>query len=208
MLYRFIHRIFAPWIVLPLFKLVNRLRVAGLEYIPAEGAAVIIANHISMWDPVILYCLIRRKAYYMAKSELFAIPLLGPFLRRICVFPVKRDRIDRTALRKASQVLEEGHVLTIFPEGHRSKTGEMQPFKQGAALFAHRSEAAVIPVLFENTQKAFPKSIGQKISVTVGPPLDLSAFYGKKSGAALLEEMTNEFRLGIASLKKDPEGLD
>ena len=137
----------------------------------------------------------------MAKVELFQIPILGFILRRIRAFPVKRDTIDRSALRMASKVLEDGLVLAIFPEGHRSRTGELLPFKQGAALFAHRAKAVVVPVLFENTSKAFPKSIGQKVGVSVGKPLDLSAFYTQKANSTLLGEMTEVFRQGLVQLK-------
>ncbi|MCL1849210.1 MAG: 1-acyl-sn-glycerol-3-phosphate acyltransferase [Clostridiales bacterium] len=200
MLYQFVYHIFAPFMVLPFFRLFNRLEVSGVEHIPPSGPAVVIANHISSWDPALLYGLIRRKSYFMAKQELFDRPILGFILKRICAFPVKRETVDRTALRKAAQVLEEGHLLVIFPEGHRSETGEMQAFKQGAALFAHRSKAAVIPVLLENTRNAFPKSIGQKVKVVFGQSLDLTAFYGAKADSALLGEMTDTFKQGILRL--------
>ena len=203
MLYRFVYYVFAPLMVLPFFRFFNRLEVSGLEYIPASGPVVVIANHISSWDPALLYGLIRRQTYFMAKQELFKIPLLGFILPRMCVFPVKRDTVDRSALRKASQVLDEGHVLMIFPEGTRSKTGKLLPFKSGAALFAHRSKAAVVPVLVDNTRKAFPKSIGCKVKVIFGKPLELSAFYNKKADSSLLAEMTNTFRDGIVGLNPD-----
>ena len=201
MLYRFVFIIFAPLIVLPCLKLFNRVEITGLEHLPPEGPVVVVANHISSWDPAILYALIRRRAYFMAKAELFRVPLLGFILRRINAFPVKRDAIDRAALRRAAQILEEGHVLVIFPEGHRSKTGELLPFKQGAALFAHRAKAAVIPVLFETTKRAIPWPIGKRIRATFGGPLDLAVFMEKKADSALLEQMTDAFRQGILQLK-------
>ena len=204
MLYWFVYHIFAPWIVLPFFRIFNRLHVIGLEWIPATGPVVVIANHISSWDPALLYGLIRRKAYFMAKQELFDRPILGFILKRICAFPVKRETVDRAALRKAAQVLEEGCVLVIFPEGHRSRTGEMLPFKPGAALFAQRSKAAVIPVLLHNTRNAFPRSIGKRVDVTFGQALDLAAFYEAKADSSMLSEMTEVFRQGIVGLA--PEG--
>ncbi len=203
MLYQFVYHVVAPWIVGPFLKLFNRVEVKGLDCIPAQGPAVIIGNHISLWDPIYLYCLIRRRSYFMAKAELFDIPVIGFLLRRINVFPVKRNSLDRQALKKAAQVLEQGHLLVIFPEGSRSKTGELQPFKQGAALFAHRAGAAVVPVLFENTTKTFPRAIGQKIRIICGDPLDLTEFQGRKSDAALLDDMTDRFRQGIVSLQKE-----
>jgi 1-acyl-sn-glycerol-3-phosphate acyltransferase len=202
MLYWFVYHIVAPWIVGPLLKLFNRVEVTGLERIPTQGPAVIVANHISLWDPIYLYCLVRRRTWFMAKSELFDIPVLGFLLRLINVFPVKRNSLDRQALKKAAQVLGQGDALVIFPEGSRSRTGELQPFKQGAALFAHRSGAAVVPVLFENTTKTFPKAIGQRIRIVCGEPLDFAEFQGRKSDAALLKDMTEKLRQSIVWLQE------
>ena len=202
MLYKFVYHFFAPFIVLPFLRIFNRIKISGFGSIPANGAAVVIANHISMWDPAIMFCMIRRRAYFMAKSELFEVPLLSAILRRICVFPVKRDGVDRSALKKASQVLEEGHVLVIFPEGTRSRTRELLPFKEGAAYIAHRAEAQVIPVFFDNTPKIFPLGIGQKVRVACGAPIDMAEFRSKKANSALLEEMTAVFRRCIEEMKE------
>ena len=201
MLYRFVFHVFAPLIVLPLYRLFNRLEVTGLEHIPSSGPVVVIGNHLSMWDPVVLYCLIRREAWYMAKSEIIAVPILGAILRRIHVFPVRRDSADRAALRKGIQVLREGSVLVIYPEGTRSSTTELLPFKTGAAFIANRADAPVVPVLFENTRKSFPLAFRQHIRVSVGEPVDLSAYRGQKAGSAALAEMTERFKQSILQLK-------
>ncbi|MCL2121125.1 MAG: 1-acyl-sn-glycerol-3-phosphate acyltransferase [Clostridiales bacterium] len=205
MFYQFFSRIFAPYIVLSFLRLFNRVKIYGREHIPANGPVVIIANHISSWDPVFLYCLIRRRAYFMAKAELFQIPPLRLLFKHICVFPVARDTVDRKAIRTALKVLEEGHILTIFPEGSRSKTGELMPFKAGASLFAHHTKATVVPVLFENTQKTFPSSIWQKIRITFGKPLDLSMYHDKKANSALFQTMSETFRQSLENLKADKE---
>ena len=202
MLYRFMYNFFAPWIIIPYLKLFNRLRTSGFDSIPASGPAVVIANHLSLWDPVLMFCLVKRQVFFMAKEEVFHVPIISSILKRCCVFPVKRNKVDRAALRKAAQVLEEGHVLVVFPEGHRSKSGELLPFKEGAALFAHRAGAPVIPVLFENTAKVFPKSIWQTIHVICGNPLDLHEFEGKKADSALLTEMTDKFKICIQQMQE------
>ena len=200
MLYRFVYHIFGPLMVMPYLKLFNRIRPSGFDQVPAKGAAVVIANHLSMWDPVLMFCFIRRRAYFMAKKEVLDVPILGAILRRLYVFPVKRDSIDRTALRKASQVLDDGDILVIYPEGHRSKTGEMLPFKEGAALFAHRAKAPVIPVAYTNTSNIFPKAIRQEVRIACGSPIDTAEFYEKKADSTLLGEMTDRFRQSIESL--------
>ena len=202
MFYLFVYHIVAKLIVLPYVRLFNRLEITGLDRIPDDGPAVIIANHVSMWDPVLMYCLVRKRTWFMAKSELFKIPVLSAVLKRICVFPIKRDSIDRTAIRKATQVLEEGCLLIVFPEGHRSRTREMLPFKQGAAMFAHRAKVPVYPVFFDNTRMIFPKSFRKRVRVTFGEPIDLSAFMEEKVNSALLKEMTEEFRKSLELLQE------
>jgi len=203
MLYQFVYHIVGPWIVRPFLGLFNRIKLSGFDRIPAEGPAVIIANHKSMWDPVILFCRVRRRIYFIGKAELFDNWFLGFVLPRLGVFPVKRTQLDRSAIRRASEVLDQGYILVIFPEGTRSKTDELLPFKGGAALFAHRAGAPVYPVYFDNTRKIFPHSMGQKVRVACDKPIDLTAFEGKKANAALLEEITDVFRRRIEEIKAD-----
>jgi len=202
-----LNRIIAPFIFYPFLKLFNRLEIIGIDNIPETGAVVIVANHISMWDAVILYCAIKRRVCFMAKEELFRVPVIGYAISKIDAFPVKRDTIDRNALRIAARILEEGRILGIFPEGHRSMGGAMREFKNGAALFAHRSKSTVIPVLFENTDKAFPKTFKSKIRMTIGPPIDMSAFYERKANQTLMESMTKSFLTAIKSLAGADTGV-
>ena len=200
MFYWFVYHFVARIVLLPFLKLFNRMEISGTEHIPRTGPAIIIGNHISLWDAVILFCIVDRKIWFIGKEELFRVPLLGPILRLVGVFPVKRDRIDREALRKSAEVLEQGDILSIYPEGTRSTSGELLPFKNGAALFAHRSGAAVIPVYSENTNRIFPKSLGRRVRITVGSALDLSEYYGKKANQSLLEEMSGRYREAILDL--------
>ena len=196
----FINYILAPLILLPYLKLFNHLEVFGSENIPSYGPAIIIANHLSMWDPVILYCVVKARVCFMAKEELFKVPVVGYVVKKAGSFPVKRDSVDRNSLRQAARVLEEGKILGIFPEGHRSPDGQMQKFRNGAALFAHRSSATVIPVLFENTRMIFPKSFKSRIKVVFGRPIDLSNYYSKKANQDVLDEMTESFKSAISGL--------
>jgi 1-acyl-sn-glycerol-3-phosphate acyltransferase len=206
MLYRFVYWFIAPCLVGPFLRLFNRVELIGWEHLPPKGPAVIIANHISGWDSIYLYCFIRRPLYFMAKAELFAIPVLGWLLRRIHVFPVKRDAIDRAALRKSAAVLGEGHMLVLFPEGTRSKAGQLQPFKEGAALFAHRAQAPVIPLAMQNTPQTFPRAFRQPIRILCGPPIALEKYQGQKADSQLLKAMTAEFRQEISRLKNQAAG--
>ncbi len=199
----FLNRVVAPFIIFPFLKLFNRLEITGLENIPLTGPAIIIGNHKSMWDPVILYCLIKRGVCFMAKTELFKVPLVGYAISKIGSFPVKRDAVDRNALRMATKVLEKGDLLGIFPEGHRNPDGAMLEFKSGAALFACRAKAMVIPVLFENTYNIFPRTFRPVVRVTIGAPLDLSEYYNQKLRAEILENMTDAFKTAILALSSN-----
>jgi 1-acyl-sn-glycerol-3-phosphate acyltransferase len=117
-------------------------RVRGAENIPGEGGAVIAANHLSHLDPPVVGSAIpRRRTYYFAASELFSNPIFGFIIRKCYAFPVRRGAADRNALKAAIELLSGGELLTMFPEGTRSRTGELGEFDLGAALAASRARA-------------------------------------------------------------------
>jgi len=126
--------------------LLRRWEVKGAENLPSGGGAVLVANHVSYWDPVVVGCAFNRRVYFMAKSELFEIPLLGPLISVLGAFPVRRDKSDRNAIRIAVKLLEEGNVVGIFPEGGRSRTGELMKPQPGAAMLAFKAGVPVLPV--------------------------------------------------------------
>jgi len=121
-------------------------RIEGADNIPDNGAVVLCANHLSWWDPLIVACLTRRTVYFMGKKELFDFAPLGAFLRGLGVFPVRRGALDRAAVKRSLELLAQGQVLGIFPEGTRSKTGEMGEVLGGAVYLAARARAVIVPV--------------------------------------------------------------
>ena len=203
MLYRFVYYFLAPWVIGPFLRLFNRLSLIGFDRIPEKGPAVIIANHLSLWDAIYVYWFVRRPMYFMAKAELFSIPVLGYLLRRIRVFPVKRDAVDRAALRMAAKVLEEGNMLVIFPEGTRSKDGELSPFKDGAALFAYRAHAPIVPLVMHNTMNTFPHTLGSKIKIMCGQPFRLESESTGESSSAMIKGMTSVLQNEIYRLQDE-----
>ena len=129
-----------------------RWEAEGMENIPAEGPAILASNHVSYLDPPLISALVKRPIYFMAKDEVFHVPLLGSFLRSIGTIPVRRGRPDVGAVRRALRVLERGDILGIFPEGTRNRTGDLrtvQPFRAGVGWLAIRSRAPVIPVAID-----------------------------------------------------------
>ena len=161
----------ARGILAPLFRLAFRLRVGGVENIPTEGPTLFVANHISMWDPPMIgYALVsRRRVYFMAKSELFRVPVLGWVIRRTGAFPVERGGADRSAIRTAREVLDRGDALLMFPEGTRNTDGRIQPAWPGAGALGLADHVRVVPVAIAGSNRRFGP-----VRVSVGTPLDLS----------------------------------
>lgn len=132
------------------FRLLYRVHVTGEENIPESGGVVIAANHTSAADPIILGVVARRQISFIAKAELFRIPIIGPLLRALGAFPVNRNEGDVAALKKSLSVLSEGGVLCVFPQGTRCPgvpvKDTVDSVKSGVGLMAMRSGACVVPV--------------------------------------------------------------
>ncbi|HWP49747.1 MAG TPA: lysophospholipid acyltransferase family protein [Candidatus Limnocylindrales bacterium] len=152
MFYAFFHGLF--FIV---STLCFRLKVIGRSNIPKKGGVILASNHISYLDPPIIGCSIWRRVHYMAKEELFRHPVLRFFITRWQAFPVKRGGMDRAALKKAIEIVLQGEVLLMFPEGTRSSTGELQEGKLGVGMIAVKSKGVIIPTLIQGTDKILPR---------------------------------------------------
>ena len=114
---------------------------------PVSGPVIVCSNHRSNYDPVILGASLSRDLNFMAKAELFKIPLFKGLITAFGAFPVQRGKGDAEASRTAVHILEEGNVLAMFPEGHRQKSGSgLQRFQKGTARFAYKAHAPVLPV--------------------------------------------------------------
>jgi 1-acyl-sn-glycerol-3-phosphate acyltransferase len=164
MLYRICRRLLRI-----LFALFYRLEAIGTQHVPEEGPVILCANHISTFDPPLVGTPLERKVHFMAKAELFQMPILGWLIPRVGAFPVKRGGVGKETIKATLQLLRDGRVLGIFPEGSRKNpSGEG---KKGAALFATRTGAAVIPVSIIGNYKLF-----RKMTIIYGPPVDLSEF--------------------------------
>ncbi|SFL98289.1 lysophospholipid acyltransferase family protein [Salibacterium qingdaonense] len=177
------------------FSLFMRVRVVGRENIPETGPVLLCSNHISNLDPTLLGSFMSRSMTFMAKEELFEKKLVNAVLTRVGAFPVKRGSSDRRALKKGLGLLEEGHVLCLFPEGTRSRTGEIRSGLAGSGFFALRSKAAVVPVVIVGSYKLFGR-----ITIIYGPPVDMDSMREKKADAA---EATETIMEQIRGLKKE-----
>ncbi|WP_085992017.1 lysophospholipid acyltransferase family protein [Oceanobacillus senegalensis] len=161
-------------ILFPLY----RIKVIGKDNIPKNGPVLICSNHISNFDPPVVGITSPRDIYFMAKGELFEKPFLGRLLKGIHAFPVKRGLADRNALRMGLQILKEGNTLGLFPEGTRSKTGEIGNALAGAGFFALRSKADIVPCAIVGPYKKF-----QRLTVIYGKPINIQEYRSKKASA-------------------------
>ena len=151
------------------FKLMG-WNIQGVENMPAEGPVILAINHQSIWDPLVVASSLPRKVSFMAKEELFSIPVLGKIFSKLGAFPVKRGKGDMNAIRQSLAILKEGRVLGLFPEGTRSKTGEIQKGLPGMVLLMEKSKASVVPIKVFGTRNLLTKGWGN-IAVMVGKPM-------------------------------------
>lgn len=168
-------------------KPVYRVRVIGKANVPKKGPVIICSNHISNLDPPVVGYTCPRDIFFMAKEELFKNKLFGAILRKVHAFPIKRGMKDRTALRNALEILSEGNTLGLFPEGTRSKTGEVGEGLTGVGFFALRSEAQVIPCAIIG-----PYKLGQRLKVVYGPPIEMDGLRERKASAKEVTDIIME----------------
>lgn len=141
------------WLLLQVF---GPTRVRGRGRVPRHGALLILSNHQADLDPVLVQIATPRLVHFMAKSELFSMPVLGRAIRWFRAFPVHRGAPDRQAIRHAVELLRAGEAVAIFPEGQLSETGDLLPVLPGAALIAKMGEATAICVGIRGTRRAMP----------------------------------------------------
>jgi 1-acyl-sn-glycerol-3-phosphate acyltransferase len=184
------------------------LRVKGAEHIPSSGPALIVSNHQSILDPPVIGGAARRQIYFLAKAELFRIPLFGRLIRAVHARPVRREGSDPRALRTAALLLKEGKALLVFPEGTRSLDGRLGEGKPGVGMLAVTSGAPVVPAYVSGTLEALPKGAAwprrSQVSVSFGPAIHFKAptSVGRKES---YREAAEEMMRGIAQLKEQEQ---
>jgi 1-acyl-sn-glycerol-3-phosphate acyltransferase len=139
-----------------LMLVLGPLRVRGRAGVPTTGGLLILANHIADIDPPVVQLACGRSIHFMAKSELFAIPVLGVLIRWFHAFPVKRGEPDRAAIKHAISLLHAGEAVCIFPEGELSESGRLQPLLPGAALIVRKAGVPVVCCGLRNTNRVMP----------------------------------------------------
>jgi len=153
-----------------LYQLLGRQKTYHLANLPEEGGVILAANHLSFFDPPLIGSTISRPVYFMAKQELFHIPLLGWILQQVNAFPVKRGTGDLRSMRTALNLLKSGKIVLIFPEGHRQKHGPGRAHP-GIGWLARESGCPIVPIKIINTNRFWPFN---PIQVIFGQPFFLT----------------------------------
>ena len=211
-LYNFLRAVFRIFT-----RLICRYRVYGLEHVPESGPLLIVANHLSWYDPVLLGVVLHRRVWFFTKAELFDWPIIGRACRATEQIPVRRGESDRAALEKGLAYLQEGRALGIFPEGTVARKGAMTPALTGVAMLALRSRATVLPIAHMGTRKVLrsPRYWFPRVTIRIDKPYIpvLPTDVPRKVG---LQRVTDEMMFRIARMLPpenrgvyaDPEHLE
>jgi 1-acyl-sn-glycerol-3-phosphate acyltransferase len=192
MLYRF-----ACWLSNVFFALFYRTSVEGLENVPKDSTLIVCSNHISMLDMFLFGPRLPMKIHFMAKQELFKIPVLKGILKSLGAYPVKRGHGDMQAAKTTLKLLKEGKTIGIFPEGHRrSKSREKLKPKSGAILFALEAGVQILPVGIFGNYRLF-----SKLRVVYGKPYYPLPPEGGKASKAQMQDLANELMEKIYTLE-------
>ena len=164
-----------------------RIKVLGSRNIPQKGAVIIASNHISFFDPPFVGISVPRTVHFIAKQQLFEVPILGWLIRQVNAIPVRREEHDVSVFKTAQRLLESGEAIVMFPEGTRSRTGHIGKAKPGVGMLAAKTGACVVPAYVHNTDQI---NRFKKVEVHFAPPLQFEGHRDYQHFAdAVLEEV-------------------
>ncbi len=173
---KIIYQLVSQVIIFPLYKFLFRGILVGRENIPKKGSFILVSNHGSLFDPPLLGHALGRNISFMAKSELFSIPLLGYIIKACGAYPVKRGIADKNTIKIACEKLSNNNSIGIFIDGTRQKDGRVNKPKQGAALLAFKNQKLLLPVAIINSHRLvrlrFCIPFFTKIVIKVGKPIN------------------------------------
>lgn len=202
-----------------LWRFIARVRLHGLDQLrDLEGPILLVANHVSNADAPLIGSYVTpalgRRIYWLGKQEALDWPILGKLLELNAVMGIQRGAADVEAFRSAKRVLDEGHILIVFPEGTRSPTGALQEAKEGTTILALRSGARIVPIGVSGTRRVWPRGqrlphlTRQRVTLRVGRPFTISvAGSGAERRAAQVAATTEIMGRIAALLPPDQRGV-
>jgi 1-acyl-sn-glycerol-3-phosphate acyltransferase len=187
--------------------LAYRVRYSGRENIPTEGGVLVVSNHQSHLDPPLVGVGCPRRLNYLARDTLFRFAPFGRLIHSVGAIPLDREGAGLGGIKESLRRLKRGEMVLIFPEGTRTRDGEIAPFRPGFTTLAVRSKAAILPVAIEGAFQAFPrwrKFPGPgAIRVRFGEPI-LPAEFADRDERELLAEVERRVRECQARLRRHP----
>ncbi|MDP8253311.1 MAG: lysophospholipid acyltransferase family protein [Candidatus Kaelpia aquatica] len=164
-------------------KILFLLRIEGKNNVPLRGAVIIASNHASFLDPILLGAASRRVLNFMAKEELFHLGIFSKLISNVGTLPIKRGALSKSTIKQALRFLNQGRALVVFPEGSRSRDGEIGKGESGVVWLARATEALIVPVKISGTDKALGVNSTAirpyPVKVAFGKPLKLSDLEGE-----------------------------
>jgi 1-acyl-sn-glycerol-3-phosphate acyltransferase len=188
------------------FTLGNSLRVEGWQHIPPTGPVLIIANHQSFWDPLLIGVTSRRHLSFLARKTLFRNPAFAWVIRRLSGVPIDQEGVGKEGIKTILKQLEQGRAVVVFPEGERTPDGKLHPLQPGIVLLIKRVQAPIVPVGIAGAYQAWPRTqrlprpaplflpaTDATMAVTVGKALD-GRHYKDLPREQILQELFDELQ--------------
>ena len=202
--WRFLHGLCYLW-----FAVCYRFRATGQQHIPKTGALLVVANHQSYFDPILVGLGLHKRPFWaLARKTLFDNPKFAWLIKSLNAIPVDQDGSDMKSMRACIEVLKMDRALVIYPEGARTGTGKTEAFSPGTMMLIKRTNAAVLPVAIHGAFDVFPRSAKKpkwfgKIAVKYGEPIPAAELLAMGNEAALkhLQETVEGMRIELSSRK-------
>jgi len=192
---------FVSWIIVfPIFRFIFRGNIEGIENIPKTESFIIVSIHGSLLDPPFLGHALGLKVSFMAKAELFLIPVLSQIILACGAYPVKRGIMDKNSIKKAVEKLDNQSVVGIFIDGTRQKDGRVNNPKKGAALIAAKTKTILLPIAIINSHRLIRFKcfipLCRKVTIKIGKPIAYPISTSKND----LSLVTNQIKASINNL--------
>ncbi len=171
-----IYKLVSLFFVYPIYRLIFRGNLIGANNIPKNESFIIVSNHGSLMDPPFLGHALGLKVSFMAKQELFRIPLLSQIIQACGAYPVKRGGVDKNSLNIAIEKLSTNHIIGIFIDGTRQRDGRVNKPKNGAALISAKTKKKLLPVAIINSHRLirfkFFIPVFNRVIIKIGKPIE------------------------------------